>query len=50
MGRKELKPIANMRTQDEAIEVSEIAEQETEIAEQLQKSRGRLTIKEEEWE
>ncbi|KAF2620917.1 hypothetical protein F2Q68_00040466 [Brassica cretica] len=50
MDRKELKPIANIRTQDEAIEVSEIAEQEMEIAEQLQKSRGRLSIKEEEWE
>ena len=48
MGRKELKFIVNKRTQDEAIEVSEIAEQETDIAEQLQKSRGRLTIKEEE--
>ena len=48
MGRKELKPIANIRTQDEAIEVSEIAEQDTEIAKQLQKARGRLTIKKEE--
>ncbi|KAF3569963.1 hypothetical protein F2Q69_00060455 [Brassica cretica] len=50
MGRKELKSIANIQTQDEAIEVSEIAEQDTEIAKQLQKSRGRLTINEEEWE
>ena len=43
-GRKKLKPITNMRTQDEAIEVSEIAEQAPEIVEQLQRSRGRHTI------
>ncbi|WZZ87260.1 hypothetical protein YC2023_115839 [Brassica napus] len=46
MGREELKPIASNRARNEDFEAPEIAEQETKIAEQLRRSRGRLTIKE----
>ncbi|WZZ63922.1 hypothetical protein YC2023_075292 [Brassica napus] len=46
MSREELKPIASNQAQNEDFEAPEIAEQETKIAEQLRRSRGRLTIKE----
>ncbi|KAH0852736.1 hypothetical protein HID58_069569 [Brassica napus] len=39
-------PIASNQAQNEDFEAPEIAEQETKIAEQLRRSRGRLTIKE----
>ncbi|KAF3509799.1 hypothetical protein F2Q69_00009819 [Brassica cretica] len=46
MSRKELKPYQAIELENEDIEVPKIAEQETKIAEQLRRSRGRLTIKE----
>ena len=46
MGREELRPIASVRARGGAIEVPKIAERERKIAEQLRRSRGRLTIKE----
>ncbi|WZZ42918.1 hypothetical protein YC2023_039177 [Brassica napus] len=43
MSRKELKPIANIRARDGDFEGPEVAEQDTEIAERLQRSRSRPT-------
>ena len=47
MSRKEPEPIASIRARDGDPEVLEIAEQETEIAERLRRSRCRPTIKNE---
>ncbi|KAF3520400.1 hypothetical protein DY000_02061985 [Brassica cretica] len=43
-----IEPIANSRARGGVVEVAEIVEQETEISEQLRRSRSRHTIKEEE--
>ena len=40
VGRKELEPLASIRARDGDSEVLEIAEQETEIAERLRRSRS----------
>ncbi|KAF2553765.1 hypothetical protein F2Q68_00035288 [Brassica cretica] len=49
MDLKGPEPVARIRAREEFAEVAEIVQQEAEIAELLQRSRSRLTIKEEEW-
>ncbi|KAF3566106.1 hypothetical protein DY000_02010874 [Brassica cretica] len=46
---KELKPTTRIRVREGVTEVAEIVQQEAEIAELPQRSRSRLTIKEDEW-
>ncbi|KAF3486502.1 hypothetical protein F2Q69_00054482 [Brassica cretica] len=47
MDLKGTEPVARIRAREGVVEVSEIAEQEAEIAELPQRSRSQLTIKEE---
>ncbi|KAF3507716.1 hypothetical protein F2Q69_00009111 [Brassica cretica] len=49
MGLKGPEPVARIRAREGVAEVAEIVQQEDEIAELPQRSRSRLTIKEEEW-
>ncbi|KAF2553308.1 hypothetical protein F2Q68_00035937 [Brassica cretica] len=49
MGLKGPVPVARIRAREGVAEVAEIVQQEAEIAELPQRSRSRLTIKEEEW-
>ncbi|KAF2618537.1 hypothetical protein F2Q68_00039034 [Brassica cretica] len=49
MGLKGAAPVARIRAREGVVEVTEIAQQEAEIAELPQKSRSQLTIKDEEW-
>ncbi|KAF3485140.1 hypothetical protein F2Q69_00055478 [Brassica cretica] len=49
MGLKGPEPVARLRAQEGVAEVVEIVQQEAVIAELPQRSRSRLTIKEEEW-
>ncbi|KAF2601691.1 hypothetical protein F2Q70_00027099 [Brassica cretica] len=49
MGLKGPEPVARIRAREGVAEVAEIVQQEAEIAELPQRSRSRLTIKEEEW-
>ncbi|KAF3510172.1 hypothetical protein F2Q69_00007850 [Brassica cretica] len=49
MGLKGPQPVARIRAREGVAEVAEIVQQEAEIAGLPQRSRSRLTIKEEEW-
>ncbi|KAF3553072.1 hypothetical protein F2Q69_00013002 [Brassica cretica] len=49
MGLKGPEPVARIRAREGVAEVAKIVQQEAEIAELPQRSRNRLTIKEEEW-
>ncbi|KAF2581039.1 hypothetical protein F2Q68_00005565 [Brassica cretica] len=49
MSLKGPKPVARIRAREGVAEVVEIVQQEAEIAELPQRSRSRLTIKEDEW-
>ncbi|KAF3583272.1 hypothetical protein F2Q69_00028397 [Brassica cretica] len=49
MGLKGPEPVARIRAREGVAQVEKIVQQEAEIAELPQKSRSRLTIKEEEW-
>ncbi|KAF2617059.1 hypothetical protein F2Q68_00038770 [Brassica cretica] len=48
MGLKRPEPVARTRAREGVVEIARIAQQETKISELQRRSRGRLTIKEEE--
>ncbi|KAF2530921.1 hypothetical protein F2Q70_00029652 [Brassica cretica] len=48
MGLKRPEPVARTRAREGVVEIARIAQQETKISELPRRSRGRLTIKEEE--